>query len=238
MFFIKKSYQYLKKWINQIILFEQVCIFCGAKAQKQFCNDCYHSLYLNKSHNYCPCCLIYFPPKEIICQNCTKYNFAFERIISAYDYIFPLNKVLHQLKYFAKLEYSTALSQLFYLGISKKLTSLPDIIIPVPLHPRKHRQRGFNQVLELLRVFNQIHPDILQLRCIRSIDTIPQANLNRAKRILNLRNAFKITASLQNKHIVIVDDVVTSGTTVNELALLCKKAGAKKIEVWCLMRVQ
>lgn len=200
--------------------------------------DCYQSLLTINNNIHCPRCLSNLAPKELICHNCKEHNFAFDRIISAYSYTFPLNKVLHQLKYHAKIEYSTALSQLFWLGICGQITALPEIIIPVPLHPRKHTDRGFNQVQELLREFSIIYPEIPQLQVYRHRDTMPQASLSRSKRIMNLRNAFKIPHNLNNKHVAIIDDVVTTGSTVNELAHNCKKLGAKKIDVWCLMRAQ
>lgn len=145
---------------------------------------------------------------------------------------------MHRLKYQGKIEYTTLLSQLFWSGISQHLTKLPNIIIPVPLHPNKHKQRGFNQVHELLREFIYANPQVPQLKIRRSKETAQQASLNRTQRINNISGAFEIDADLTKLHIAIIDDVVTSGATVNELAKVCKQSGAQQVDIWCLMRAQ
>lgn len=233
-----KSIKLISHWLTSLILLDQYCVLCTAKSATQLCPECYLSLPRLETKPSCPRCLIYLPPKEIRCANCQANLFYFERLIAGYSYSFPLDKILQQLKYQAKLEYSCLLSQLFTEGISTQLQQLPDLIIPVPLHPNKHKLRGFNQVNELLRDFIQHNPGLPLIQAKRSKDTQPQANLKRQQRISNLSGAFQINASLQSKHIVIVDDVVTTAFTVNELAKVCKQQGAASVNVWCLMRAQ
>lgn len=142
-----------------------------------------------------------------------------------------------QLKYSGRLDYSNLLSQLFWNGIARHLHKLPDIIIPIPLHNKKHKQRGFNQSYELIREFTRLNPGVTVARVKRTKNTLQQANLNREQRISNIAGAFTITGNnLSNKVVAIIDDVVTTGSTVNELAKLCKSLGAKEVEIWCLMR--
>ncbi len=227
--------------MEQIILFEQECVLCGCISKKQICKDCFQALNENNSitSNYCPRCLIHLPAKEIHCKNCYENNFQFDRIIKAFDYGHPLDRILHQLKYSAKIEYTTLLSQLFWHRISQQISELPDIIIPIPLHKNKQKLRGFNQVHELLReVILQNHKLKLTI-AQRNKETQPQATLNRHQRLTNLTNAFILNnISLTGKKVAIVDDVVTSGTTINEMAKLCKKLGAQQVNIWCLMRAQ
>ena len=211
---------------------------CGCTNQEQICQDCYQSITQKNPRLHCPRCLIELPPKEIRCANCLENNFNFERIISAFEYGFPLDKILHQLKYNGKIEYTTLLSQLFWSQIARQIKSLPDVIIPVPLHPKKHKLRGFNQVHELLREFLQLNPTLKPLQIQRNKETLQQASLNRQQRLSNLSNAFTINSDLSGKKVVIVDDVVTSGSTVNEISKLCKQLGAVQVEIWCLMRAQ
>ena len=104
------------------------------------------------------------------------------------------------------------------------------------MHSSKQQQRGFNQVHELLQEFRQIHPHIPLLKIQRHKNTLPQAQLNRNQRIQNLHQAFDIKQDLTGLHIAIVDDVVTTGSTVNELAKICRNLGAKQVDIWCLMR--
>lgn len=227
--------------LTRIILPTQFCVLCGSKtAAQQICQDCYQDLMRQATATPQRCwkCLIPAVPHQVACQNCSDNKFTFDHIVAAFDYGFPLNHILQQLKYGTKLEYSTLLSQLFYARISTQITHLPDVIIPVPLHPNKHKSRGFNQTHEILREFMNLHPEVRILYATRSKETQPQATLNRGERIANLQNAFTITADLQDKSIAIVDDVVTTGTTVNELATACRKLGASKVEIWCLMRAQ
>ena len=91
---------------------------------------------------------------------------------------------------------------------------------------------------ELLREFRQLNPQVQLIQAHRTKETQAQATLNRQQRLSNLNNAFSIQANLRGKSIAIVDDVVTSGTTVNELAKLCQQLGAAHVEIWCLMRAQ
>lgn len=231
-------FHFCNNWLEKLILLEQNCVLCGCTNEEQICQDCYQSLTQKDSSLRCQRCLIKLPPKEISCANCKENNFNFERIISAFEYGFPLDKILHQLKYNGKIDYTTLLSQLFWSQITRQIKYLPDVIIPVPLHPRKHKLRGFNQVHELLREFKQLHPSVKLLQIQRNKETLQQASLNRQQRLSNLNNAFTINADLSGKKIVIVDDVVTSGSTVNEIAKLCKQLGAVQVETWCLMRAQ
>ena len=231
-------FHFCNNWLEKVILLEQNCVLCGCSNDQQICQDCYHRLISHDNHYHCPRCLIQLAPKELHCTNCHENNFQFERVISAFEYGFPLDKILHQLKYNHKIEYTTLLSQLSWSQIARQIQRLPEVIIPVPLHPKKHKLRGFNQVHELLREFRQLNPQVQLIQAQRTKETQAQATLNRQQRLSNLNNAFSIQADLRGKSIAIVDDVVTSGTTVNELAKLCQQLGAAHVEIWCLMRAQ
>lgn len=235
---LTKGFYKLQQWIVKIILLEESCVLCGVAADQQICQDCYQCLPHMLNKPYCPRCMLYLPPKELHCKNCQENNFYFDRIISGFEYAFPLNRILHKLKYSNSLEYSHVLSQLFWNAISKRLHKLPDIIIPVPLHINKHKLRGFNHVNELIRELRHSNPDSKILEIERIKETKAQATLNRQERINNLADAFVINADLKNLSVAIIDDVVTTGSTVNELAKLCKQKGARQVEIWCLMRAQ
>ena len=235
---IVNCYRFLNKLLEKILLFEQSCILCHVSCEQQICADCYTALPWTQLRPACPICRLYLTPKEIRCSNCSRNNFHFNQIICGFEYAFPLDKLLHHLKYQGKIEYSRLLSHLFWAGIAVDCYPLPDLIIAVPLHRHKQQQRGFNQVDELLREFSQRHPEVRQLSIKRHKETVPQATLKREERIINLAGAFFIDSDLKQQHIAIVDDVVTTATTVNELAQQCRRLGAKRIDVWCLMRTQ
>ncbi len=225
--------------IQRILTSGTRCVLCLSPSNAQICLECYQSLCRPLLKPHCHRCLVNLPPKEIICHNCKENNFYFDRIIAAFTYATPLSKVLHKLKYHGQLEYSSLLSQLFWAEISKRVYELPEVIIPVPLHPNKHKLRGFNQVYEILREFRQLNPQIPIIKFKRIKDTANQALLTRNDRAENLANAFYAgNIQLTGQYVVIVDDVVTTATTVNELAKLCKNLGATKVDIWCLMRAE
>jgi ComF family protein len=130
------------------------------------------------------------------------------------------------------------LGQLFaqHVGATRR-DPLPELIIPVPLAPRRYRQRGFNQAHELagplarlLRV--PVRPDLV----VRQKETLEQLPLDRKQRRRNVRDAFAAPAALPARHVAILDDVVTTGSTVTELARVLALSGAERIEVWAIAR--
>lgn len=224
--------------INKIVLPIENCAICLCSCESQICNDCYGSLIKQTPITKCWKCQIIKSPNEITCKNCIENNFVFDKLVTAFDYISPLNHILHKVKYENNLHYINLLSTLFYKRIIQQVTHLPDVIITIPLHPNKQNLRGFNQVDELSNIFLKNHPAINKIIANRVKETTSQATLNRYSRITNMHGAFQIDENLSNKSIAIIDDVVTSGSTVNEMARSCKKLGANKVEVWCLMRAQ
>jgi ComF family protein len=107
----------------------------------------------------------------------------------------------------------------------------------VPLHPVKLRSRGFNQSIELTRVLARHYHLPYDWRICRRIkQTKAQSELRREHRRRNLRNAFQVCAEIKGFHLVVVDDVITTGATVTELCKVLKRAGAKRVDVWALAR--
>lgn len=226
---------YLLEKLSNVLLLQTNCSLCGIPNQSLICMDCLYSLPTIDHQHVCKCCL---QPKLAlqVCNNCLENEFLFTKIIAAYKYADPTKQLLHLLKYNAKLDYSKLISQLFYTQIIAQIDALPDVIIPIPLHHTKQLARGFNQSHELLRCFNEINPDIPILHIIRSKQTKSQAMLNKEARQNNLTNSFIIPYDLSNLNVVIVDDVVTTGVTVNELTRTCLQQGANSVEVWCFLR--
>jgi ComF family protein len=112
----------------------------------------------------------------------------------------------------------------------------PDVIIPVPLHAQRLRQRGYNQALELARlVGRRIGVPVDVTRCRRTRPTQAQSELEERQRLVNIRGAFAVTAPLP-QHVAILDDVVTTGATVAELARTLRRSGCGRVDVWTLAR--
>lgn len=114
----------------------------------------------------------------------------------------------------------------------------PDILMPVPLHRRRLWQRGYNQSLELAKIVAQHTGIPLDFTtCVRQRYTIPQVSLRGLQRQENIRGAFRVRATpLRWTHVVLLDDVMTTGSTAAELAQVLVASGVKRIEVWCCAR--
>ena len=155
-----------------------------------------------------------------------------------FRYLYPLDRMIQRFKYADDLSMGRVLGDLFARWLaSERSEPLPHMIIPVPLASSRFRARGFNQSTELARCIvehNRIEmrPDVVS----RTRETAEQAGLARAQRRKNVRGAFKVLAPISGSHVAILDDVVTTGSTVNELARVLHRAGAKRIEVWAIAR--
>ncbi|PXW82548.1 ComF family protein [Nitrosomonas sp. Nm84] len=185
--------------------------------------------------NHCPICLWPVPTAEI-CGACLKKPPAFTRTIAALRYSFPIDALIHSFKYQANLAIAPILADL----LIKKLTTTamrPDVIIPMPLHPIRLRERGFNQAMEISRYISK-HMGIMILpdSCSRIKHTLPQTGLPWKDRQKNIRKAFSCKIDLSGKHVAVVDDVMTTGATLNELAKTLRQQGAAEISNWVVAR--
>jgi ComF family protein len=156
------------------------------------------------------------------------------------NYAFPIDALLHSLKYRTNLALAPVLADLLLAQIDK--AALPDFIVPMPLHPVRLRKRGFNQAIEIARrISKKSGVPLLPALCRRVRDTASQTGLPWKEREKNIRDAFDCEGKLNEKqlngkHIAIVDDVMTTGATLNELARVLRKCGAVHISAWVVAR--
>ena len=196
-------------------LFPASCIFCR------------HPLLNNDvCCEYCKPPLPWADPKSII--------------VAPFYYKAPVDQGIQQLKFHGQLRYARAFAQLFidYLKEHRR-NPLPDCLIPVPLHPKRLRQRGFNQAIEIAKPIGKYFSIPVAIKtCQRIKNTKPQSDLSAKQRIINVKNAFAIKQPITAKHVAIFDDVITTGNTVNELSHLLQKNGVEKIEIWGIAQVK
>lgn len=115
--------------------------------------------------------------------------------------------------------------------------ALPDVIIPVPLHPFRLRERGFNQALEIARPVAKILKLALDRAGLeRKYPTAPQSSLPAAQREQNIKNAFVVKGRYNGQYIALVDDVMTTGSTLRECSRILKREGASRVDIWCCAR--
>lgn len=214
-------------------LFKQNCILCAVKTdlEHSLCLDCLESLPQSPS----PCC----PQCGLtslgeICGNCLKDTPSYDFTHALFSYAFPVDALLQHYKYNNALYLSQTFGQL----LSQKIVDFDiDAIIPMPLHPIRLKERGFNQSLEVAKIIaNQFDKNLDITSCQRVKNTPPQASLALKERSRNMKGAFECSANFTGKHIVLVDDVMTTGASLNELAKTLKRAGAAKVSCYVLAR--
>lgn len=210
------------------------CVLCGIAANQDVCDPCMTHL-PQLPDNHCPICLWPVPTAEI-CGACLKKPPAFTRTTAALRYSFPIDALIHSFKYQANLAIAPILADL----LIKKLTAIEtraDVIIPMPLHPIRLRERGFNQAMEISRYISR-HMGIMLFpdSCSRIKHTLPQTGLPWKDRQKNIRKAFSCRIDLSGKHVAVIDDVMTTGATLNELAKTLHQQGAAEISNWVVAR--
>ena len=181
---------------------------------------------------HCPVCAL--PTLDgAVCGRCLKRHPQFDRTVAAFAYSFPLDKVVQALKFNEQLHLADGLAD----KLVRRITLRPDCIMPMPLHPARLRERGHNQSLEIARrMASRLNISLLPHACQRVRDTPPQSGLKWKERGKNMRKAFHCAEDLAGQHVAMVDDVMTSGASLNELALALRRAGASEVSAWVVAR--
>ncbi len=224
-------------------LFSPCCVLCSTKVTGaiSLCQPCLEDLPRIKTTCY-QCGL---PLKnrqgESLCGQCQQSLPPIDYLISSLHYTYPVGYLVSQLKFQRDLTYAKIFSQLLLTTLQmhyrERYSERPEIIIPVPLHKKRSRQRGFNQALEIAQPIAKALNIPIVANAIKRIKyTEAQSLLSALERCKNLRNSFVLSKPITAEHIVLVDDVVTTGTTVYELATLLKKSGVRKVGVWAVAR--
>ncbi|HEX6829864.1 MAG TPA: ComF family protein [Burkholderiales bacterium] len=210
------------------------CVLCAAAAEDAaLCSACREAL-PRLPDERCPVCAAP-SPGNAVCGACLAEPPAFARTRAALAYTFPVDALIHAFKYAGDLPVGETLAALLRDAVHEG--PRPDAIVPMPLHPARLRERGFNQALELARRLGQgLGIPVLARACRRLRDTPPQASLPWNERQGNIRGAFACEADLSGKHVAVVDDVMTTGHTMNELARALTRAGAGDVSCWVVAR--
>ena len=212
----------------------EACILCGASSAQDFCQACYDHLPRLPLY-HCPTCLWPVPTTEL-CGACLSKPPAFTRTIAAVRYTFPIDALIHSLKYQGNLAIAPILAGLLFAKLGS-IDQKPDLIIPLPLHPIRLRERGYNQAMELSRYLaRHMGIPLLPTSCSRIRHTPPQTELPWKDRHKNIRKAFSCGIDLSGQHIAVVDDVMTTGATLNEFAKILRQQGAVEISNWVVAR--
>ena len=201
----------MKKLLHYLI--PSTCVLCNLPSRR--CQD------------LCPACEADLPWRESSLVNNT---------IALFHYQKPIDHFITALKFANKLIYAKILGELMATKLAKhyQQTEPPKIIIPVPLHKKRLRERGYNQALELARpIAKNLHIPIDCDSSIRSKYTAAQSLIPAKQRQKNMHNAFAIKKIFSAQHIAIIDDVITTGNTIKELSKTLYQCNIKKIDIWC-----
>jgi len=242
---------FARRALRGALLAEARCSGCGrvlltgSGASVTLCADCLAAM-LPVQGEPCPGCGEYPPvaqPQPVLCGRCREKPRPWGRTLVYGPYAGPLKDMILGYKFEARLDFGRRLQECALAAFERGLAAFPelsalDALVPVPLHPRRLLSRGFNQSREIARLVSARHcVPIRQGALGRVRRTTPQMELSRSARAENIRGAFAAqTRLLEGKAVLLVDDIMTTGATLEECARAMLDAGAARVDVLVLAR--
>lgn len=216
-------------------LFGGTCYLCRGDSKGTLCAECHADLpYLARPR--CPQCA---SPSfgGIACGRCLADAPAYDATVAVFAYAFPADILVQGLKFRGELSLAPLLANEMAGEFGRQAAEAVDFAVPVPLHDTRLRERGYNQAMEIARGLAKLNgttvmPDL----CMRVRDTAAQLDLPLKERRANVRDAFSCRRAVEGKRIAVVDDVMTTGATLHEVAATLKKFGAKRVVNWVVAR--
>ncbi len=190
----------------------------------------------------CATCAVPLPTHGLVCGECQKRPPSYDHVEVPWRFAFPVDALITRFKHQARWPFGRLLGERLGLHLQHAFTDglpQPDLLVPVPLARRRLRQRGFNQAQMLARwLGGALKLPVDEHLLERVVDTPPQQQLDAATRRRNLRQAFCVApgTDIKGRHLALIDDVLTTGATAEALARLLKRAGAVRVDVYCLAR--
>ena len=218
-----------------------ICYLCSGSLKRDdllICTACNNDLPMNMPA--CPHCALPAAVAGAACGEClatTKRDTG--DFFTLYRYIFPISRLIHDLKFHARIEIAGFLGSRMAQAAVEYGLLMPQCLVPVPLHKSRVAERGYNQSLEIARTAGSLLDIPVRYDfCCRIINTPPQSTITAAARGRNLKGAFAISDHCVPlpEHIAVVDDVVTTRATANELARVLCSAGVSRVDVWAAAR--
>ncbi|WP_170799549.1 ComF family protein [Stutzerimonas stutzeri] len=222
-------------------IIEHHCLLCDERCEGQpLCSPCEADLpWLD---GRCTVCAVPLPSRGLVCGECLKRPPSYDHVEVPWRFAFPVDALITRFKHQARWPYGRLLGERLAHHLEHAFADglpRPDLLLPVPLARRRLRQRGFNQAQMLADWLSRPLGIATDARVLdRVLDTLAQQQLDAAARCRNLRQAFAIAtgADVKGRHLALVDDVLTTGATAEALARLLKRAGAERVDVYCLAR--
>ncbi|MEX8496005.1 ComF family protein [Sphaerotilus sp.] len=219
------------------------CQICASWQRDAVCDECQRR-FLRPCHR-CRCCAAALAGLNEVCGRCILRPPAFDQTLAAVDYAYPWDGLVTRFKFGGACELARPLADLMSEALWTAAEQIgfepPDVLLPVPLSAARQRERGYNQAWELARRIGPALEVPSHARWVeRVLDTPHQTGLPRAERLHNLRGAFAVTpagrAGLAGRRVAILDDVMTTGATLDALAATVRRAGATAVQSWVFAR--
>jgi ComF family protein len=220
----------------------RLCLFCGTavgeEAAVAVCPECEGQIEWVESP-MCTCCGAVFASRDgvdRVCGDCQAEPPPFARARTAALYEGPAAHAIKRFKFTRQMAYLPVMHHWLTRAACRELADAADLLVPVPLHPKRLKQRGFNQALLLAKAFPQVRLGRQALTRVRY--TVPQVELKPKERRDNVKGAFAVPdpALVKGKNVLLIDDVYTTGATVRECAKVLRRAGARQVEVLTVAR--
>lgn len=236
----------MKKYFNQFlnIIFPARCIACGEIAVDvgRICGDCWQKIEF-VSQQSCERCGVPFEydvGEGVVCLSCEMNKTSYSRAAFLFKYGDISKNLIHKLKYYDHTYLARYLSSAALRVIKHNFQNC-DVVVPVPLHRRRLMRRLYNQSALISKELAKLMEiDFVSNALLKVRHTIPQTFLTKAQREDNVRNSFIVNLSkshlVLNKNVLLVDDVMTTGSTINECSKILKRAGCKEVFVFTLAR--
>lgn len=210
------------------------CLLCAGQSSTALCESCKNSLPHWDASDSCPRCG-HINTQGHLCGACQTAAPAFDRTYAAFLYTEPISALIQAAKFANRWSLLPPLGT--YLAQMIAIENRPDRLIALPLHPARLRERGFNQAVEIARPIAKRFQLALEIDTLKRIkNTEHQARLNANARWQNMRGAFIYMGDLSGQRVAIIDDVMTSGASLNAAAKALKLAGATEVQAWVVAR--
>lgn len=217
------------------------CAVCGRWPSRGICEPCY-GLY-QKLVPRCKHCAIELPVQNTlqVCGQCLHTPFTFDNAVAAVSYVEPWSVMIQQFKFYKHSEKAHSMALLLYQRIMQSGLPMPDLLIPIPNARNRMQERGYNQAWEITKKLGKrLNINTAPFALMRAAEASSQTQRKRNERFKALKNAFSLNAkyhaTLKDKHIALIDDVMTTGATLESAAKTLKQAGVGQINVWVFAR--
>lgn len=215
-------------------LIPRKCLICKARNPNQHhpcCDECYLSLPFQ--YSYCQQCGQALGRTEDVCGKCLSSPPQYDSCFCPFEYKSPISEQICAFKYSEQPELAKSIAQLMCRELNDQAIEAPQALIPVPLHIKRLRHRGFNQAKLLAKqIGKQLEIPVLADAVVKTKATRAQVKQSLIQRKKNVTGSFQLKHKLRFNSIAIIDDVVTTGATANEIAKILKKNGVDCVSIW------